>query len=237
MIHLTTSYTPGYPWAEPYRASLKANCNVPWTMLEVPQGPNADTRTGMVQHGAFLRGLPFVPRDNFTVVFTDADMICQRGFTDDEAAMLYRLEADQVAVGPNKCDGQTLEDEATTLQRIGTTPTMDAIFPGWRTLPVWNCGFIAARRSTWERLYDMSRALMPAGEAMFLHYAAVQWVLSYCIGRWLEHVPLPYSICMHGCWPPPAGASVNDAGLVCFDGAPVAFRHAINLTPAKGANL
>lgn len=247
MIHLATAYTPGYPWADAYVASLKVNCNVPYTVIQVPPGRNADTRTGMLQHGGFLDRVPDPhehdedyadwERDS-VIIFTDADMICQRAFTQDELRWMETLYADgQVACGPNKAPGQTLGDEARTLQQIATTHTLDTIFPGWREIPAWNTGWVAARRSTWIRLRDMSRALLPAGEMCFLHYAAVQFVMCYCIGKWLERVDLPYSMHLHGCWPVPDGTTVDAAGLVCYQGEPVAFRHAVNLSPAKGATI
>lgn len=262
MIHLATSWNEGYPWAEPFVASLRQHCNVPFTTFlvddgraEVPLRPNQsqggaatppyqiprapETRTNIVQHGAFLAHLAVGPNfasepDDDVILFLDADMICQRKFTFEELDWFERLPANAVAVGINGYRGETLFEEGRHLSPTAPPESIDDLFPGWRDILAWNTGFVAARRSAYQRLYDMTRAILPIAEACFEHYAAVQWAMCYAIGKWLQHVELPQTIHLHGCWTLPKEFSWSENGEALFDGKLVAFRHAINLNPEKG---
>jgi hypothetical protein len=256
MIRLAASYTPGYPWVGAFYNSVCEYGAFPFGLLQVVEDtPRADsatlalpslqvpkaeeTRTTMLQHGAFLPYLPSlvgtVGADrNEVILFSDADMIMQRPFAPAELALFEGLGLWDVAIGLNGPRGETLFDEAKLLGPKVHPETLDDLFPGWAELLAWNTGFVAARRSAWQRLYDMCRALLPIAEACFEHYAAVQWVMCYAVQKWLKHVELPQTIHCHGCWGMPVGASFDDEGRVLFGGELVAFRHAINLNPPKG---
>lgn len=236
MIQLATAATAAYPWLPAFVASLKRHCNVPFRVFEPGKDvPYPRVRGEMLQHGAFIKHLPPLTADD-VLLFVDADMIMQRPFTPEEIEWFHRLQPDEICVGLNGPRGETLLDEAALLEPQVEGWVLDSLFPGWQPLPAWNTGFVAARRSAYQRLYDMSRALMPAAESCFAHYAAVQWVMCYCIGRFLKHVELPQTIHLHGCWGKPEGHSWSETGEAKFNGELAAFRHAMNLTPPKGLN-
>ena len=246
MIQLLSAATPGYPWTEPFRASLDRHFDIPWRILETGKDiPLPGTRGQMLQHGAFLEHLPEykiefhhdrLPQWDMVdpvILFVDADMICQRRLMPAEVMLLNSLTERDICVGLNGPRGETLAQEATQIGQQVDDWVVDQLFPGWRELPAWNTGFVAARRSAYQRLYDQCRALMPAAEWCFSHYAAVQWLMCYCLGRWLHHVELPQTIHLHGCWGAPAGLGWTATGEATLDGELVAFRHAINLEPDK----
>ncbi len=255
MIRLVTGFTAGYPWAERYVESVNTHLNpniekhffthdVPNRSLLNPKlgarvVPLPENRCTSLQHGEFLKHLePLADWD--LIIFTDADMIMQRPFTLDELHELGRLRAGEVKVAYNEGHGWTLADEAELLDQQCEDWVIDSLFPGWRTLPGWNCGVIVARASTYRELYHMARALLPVAESCFAHYAVIQFVMCYCIGKWLKHLLLPQSIHVHGHFGLPKNAEWDDSGNVLVtDEAGVkemaVFRHCLNLTPAKGA--
>lgn len=235
MIHLATSYTPGYPWIERYATSLREHYADNWFGHRVMEPPR-DTRTWCIQNGAFLEHLLEHGVSDYgdpVIAFTDADMICQRPWSAEEEWDLRNLRENQVAMGVNQRLGATLEDEAKDLGQLVDDSLLDRIFPGWRRIPVWNCGFIVARRSTFQRLHDLTTPLMLPAESCFSHYATIQWVICYAVGRWLNHVLLPETICVHGLCGRPPNTTADEEGNVYVNGTMAAFRHAINLSPHK----
>jgi hypothetical protein len=232
-IQLITAATADYAWLPAFAASLRQHCNVPYRVWEVGRDvPLPGTPNQMLQHGKFLEYTTMIPGDP-VLLFVDADMIMQRPLAADELALFAGLGADEICVGMNGARGQTLRHEAESLSPKVEEFLVDALFPGWAELKSWNTGFVAARRSAYLRLYDMTRALLPLGENCFAHYAVVQFVMSYALGRWLKHVELPPIIHLHGCWGEPAGFSWGDNGEALWCDRLVAFRHAINLNPPK----
>jgi hypothetical protein len=218
--------------------------------LHVPVPGN---RCKSLQHGAFLDALNAgSPRD--MVIFTDADMVMQRPFTYDELYDFHFTGKDEVWLGVNGKEGDTLLEEARLLEASSVNRKDHAIFdswifeqmfPGWRELPVWNCGVLVCRVETYRRLHDMARALLPVVESVFEHYAAIQWCLCYCIGRWLKHRLLPRTIHVHGHFGLPQDCFFDGEGRVRIGGGArgagreeegelAVFRHCLNLTPEKG---
>lgn len=256
MIRLVTGFTAGYPWGEPYLESLDRHLNanikrhlfthdVPNRSLLNPKRvskvlPLPENRCGSLQHGEFLKHLyPEAMANYDLIIFTDADMLMQRAFTQDEIHELGFLQQGQVKLGYNGGHGWKLADEAQLLDQQCEDWVIDAMFPGWRELPGWNCGVIVARAATYRDLYHMARALLPVAESCFAHYAVIQFVICYCVGKWMRHLLLPQSIHVHGHFGLPKNAEWDDAGNVLVtDETGVkemsVFRHALNLTPSKG---
>lgn len=252
MIHLATGVTADYPWAEAFVDSVVARANVEVSlkffsidhdapgMVRVPMPGN---RCRCLQHGDFLDALNALSHRD-TVIFTDADMIMQRPFTDTELYEFNMLGKDEVLLAINGAKGQTLFEEAGLLEPKCEMWVVDALFPGWQELPVWNCGVIVARVETYRRLHDMVRALLPVAESCFGHYAVIQWVICYCVGRWLQHRLLPQTVHVHGHFGLPPNASFDADGDVwvretshapaCVEPVRAVFRHAIHLQPVKG---
>jgi hypothetical protein len=190
-----------------------------------------EVKNGCPQHGAFLEHGDFSPLD--VVIFGDGDMVMQRPFSVCERAELHQLPLGVVLAGENQPGWHSLLEEANLLQAKAEGWVVDELFPGWRELPIWNTGLLAARAATWQRLYDTVRGLLPVGFALFDHYATQQWVISYAMGKWFQRLDLPRTICCHGLAGPVAGMTEDAEGNVYWEGTKAVFRHAINLTPPK----
>ena len=271
MIHLVSGATEGYPWTEAYWQSVHRHMPPIKNLLNFDgdtmmlDGHIARTRMFRItdllmfendierpknrckslQAGEFLKRLrPLEDRD--IIIFTDADMVMQRPFERREIEeFVFCTEPDTVWLAVNGEPGDTLRHEAELLEPDVEDWIVDKLFPGWREIPVWNCGVIVARAATYARLRDMALALMPAAETCFRHYAVIQWVICYCVGRWLKHALLPRTIHAHGHFGLPKDCGWDETGDVIVrsaecgvrseEGVKAVFRHALNLTPPKGA--
>jgi hypothetical protein len=226
--------TPGY---QSRLALAKPPYPSRWFTARLPEN-----RTKCLQHGEFLQYLiPLTARD--VVIFTDADMLMQRAFSQDELELFCSLGADEVLLGPNGDTADTLHDEAQLLlahddanveQRARATDLLRTALPEWWDMPARNTGVVICQLQTYRRLYDLTRAVLPVCEAAFAHYAALQFAICYAVGRWLRGHVLSRSIHTHGHFGVPAGATWDAEGNVCREGQRCVFRHCLNLTPEKG---
>jgi len=202
------------------------------------------TRGEMAQHGHFLGALDKCEskmarkrqrseRDSDVIVFTDADMFMQRWFTDFELDWLEEVKEGEVLLGQNLYDGQTLEEESELIEPTATFYLADNLFPGWADMEARNCGVIVARRRTYERLYDLTRPLLPACYSCFAGYAAIQWLICYCVQKWLTLRELPRTIHVHGHVDPGPDVTFDEEGRAFVKGTMAVFRHAMNLDPHK----
>ena len=116
-------------------------------------------------------------------------------------------------------------------------------------MPIRNCGVIIATKATYRKLYYSVAALLPVVEAVFPHWAAIQFCICYCVSRFLKLATMPRMIHTHGHFGMPTGAFwgeyQGEAGTVfqtmAYDkptdtrvSRPAVFRHAMNLLPDKG---
>lgn len=259
-LHFASAATPEFPWAKAYWASVQKhtegdvgmfryffwNSDVAIPLPPVPSeehlAPVPANRCRTMQRGEFLQRLT-IGSHRDVVMFTDADMLMQRPFAYDEMNLVLGVGENEVLVGVNGHEDDTLWHEAHLLfahegcdQECmdANVKALDQALPGWRELPVRNIGVIVARIETYQRLYDLSRALLPLVEGIFAHYACIQFCVCYCIGRFLRQRLLPQSIHTHGHFGLPAGAAWDADGDVCWDGVKAVFRHALNLNPPKG---
>src|SRR5205085_125387 len=111
--------------------------------------------------------------------------------------------------------------------------TISELFPGWQEMEVRNCGVMVARRHTYQRLYDLTRALLPACYLCFGGAAAIQWLICYCVQRWLVLGNLPRTMHVHGHVDPGPEVVFDSEGNAHVNGVRVVFRHALNLDPVK----
>ncbi len=231
----------------PYFFETTPGCNGPIRALPpyptqrfaVPLPAN---RTKCMQHGEFLKYV-VTTTPNDLAIFTDADMLMQRSFTDGELDLFASLGRDEILIGQNDQPTDTLVQEAallkhyephSALQLEHVYDTLNRALPGWQECLIGNTGVVVARIDTWRRLHDLARALLPLCESLFSHYAALQFCICYCAGRWLRMHRLPLTIHTHGHFGVPQGAEWDAAGNICWEGVPAVFRHCLNLTPAKG---
>lgn len=235
---LATSVTDGYPWYPTFAASVKRYWPNPLVTVTVPED-FTENRCRSMQHGAFVDHMGLVA-DNApdpVIAFLDADMVMQREFGLWEIGVLEDTEPGEIWIGPNHQAGDKLTKEIPWLKPQCDDWVIDTLFPGWREVAVWNTGFAVARRSTWRRLRDMTRAILPAVESCFDHYACLQWAICYCVGKWLAQRELSRTIHLHGLWGFPEGAHCDAEGNAYWHDQLAVFRHAINLDPPKRSLL
>lgn len=178
-----------------------------------------------VQHGDWLHSPKLQAELNPTdvVVFTDGDMLLQRGLNDSELMLLRTLQDNEVYIGRNKDLNDTLADEAERIQ-----PT-----PGYRISgvpdtknPVYNGGVIAMQVQTWLRFYSLYKGHWPVFQDYFHHYAKGQWLISWILGRFGFNVMMqPLSFHCHNHYPTPPESSQDAQGVVSANGQVVLFKH------------
>ncbi len=178
-----------------------------------------------VQHGAFLEAIP--GGDDDVIVFTDGDMVLQRGVSLSELEFLRTLGDGVVGVSYNAGPSDTLLVEAIRLgPRTAPEPIVKRLVGGDPQLPVYNTGVIAARRGTYRRLYEAYLARWAEVDGLFYHYARQQWLLSLLLGtEGFTPLVLPYTFHLHGCYPLPSGSAFDALGRVTYEGEVVLLRH------------
>jgi len=209
----------------PDERARQAFSGLQWHHLPAGQPADCD---GCVQYGAWLDALPHDPGD--VLVMADADAVFQRGLDPGELAMLESLGPDEVAVGPNAGEQDTLQREAARLRRGSHEPmdqTLDGLYPGFSALPCYNVGFLAARASWWPRLRAAFVQAWPEFNRLFTHRARCQWLTCWLIHAMGSTVKvLPYSIHAHGHFGLPPGCNRNEpGGNILFGDRPVFFAH------------
>lgn len=229
---LCTAFTPDYTLGDAYEASLREHCNLEYRVFSVGSKapgrhyvPDNSNPHKMLQHGEFLQYLDDI-WDDEVVIFTDADLLMQRQFTDEEIAFLEGFKPGQIGCGINQFYGATLDIEFDMLKPIQTKDELELSMPGFRTQRIWNTGFIVAQKSTYQRLYEEFLKLRPAIDACFLWHPRFQFALSYLIGTQFEHVDIPLSMHAHGHCGWPAGVRGQDGVLMFYDEA-ICMRHKI----------
>lgn len=198
-----------------FDAHAEYMADLPWVKaIRVPKVDGSPEYSDSLQHGGFL---PYV--DGNPIVHTDGDIIMQREPTDAEINWLENIAG--VGCGYNSGPGETLAIEATRL-----FPKCD-IRGAWGDLvdaPCYNIGVFVARRATYQNIYNRYMELWPKACDSFGGPQRQQWLVCYVIAELAIPVAvMPYSIHTHGCYPLPAGVSLN--GTLNYEGSPVLFRH------------
>jgi hypothetical protein len=184
----------------------------------------------MLQNGAFTLFAPSAWSEDDVVAFTDADAVLQRPLDDDEKTVFHTATRDGgVLAGRNRPEGfQPLSHEATCLFPKVKSDEIERRFPGHRDMPCVNTGFVVARLSTWRKLYAEFAVHWNAADATFGHYAVVQWLLCYCIGRYRHNLTdLPLSTHAHGHLGAQPGVTIDSDGIARHEGKTIFFRHAL----------
>ena len=187
-----------------------------------------------IQHGAFLGAVK--SNDSLgdvdpIIIFTDVDIVMQRGLSKEEEAILKKLEKGDVYVGINESENETLEDEAVKLgadQSFIKNPKVE--IKGKR---IFNTGVMVARKSTFKKLYDIYANEHQVWGSHFKHYAKQQWIISYVIQSYefFKVIEMPSSFHSH-CHRPPTllpnqDTFIDDDGILKMrsTNTPVLFNH------------
>lgn len=170
-----------------------------------------------IQQGCHLEVLS--ADDNDVVIFTDGDIVLQRGLTIDEVSWMRAIPSMTFGLGWNAGPHDTLADEA---NRLCLTQEGRALFADVLGERIYNCGVIVCRVGAYKALYEEYLKLWPFYSPHTRHYAATQFLLCAIIARNGWRVwDLPYTVHTHGCFGVPEG--VSDQGWV--EDLPVLFLH------------
>jgi hypothetical protein len=238
-MKLITACNEGYyRRMSPYLDSLKRHLDIPAVLVTVGfepefcaidhvhltrlQNAGAPYETESPQHGAFLQVID--GPDDETLIFTDGDIVLQRPLSAIEHAQLDYLEG-AVTCGWNSGPTETLQVEAARLYPRVTPMELLGRMGETVNAPCYNIGVIAAKRATWQRIYEAYMPLWPVVTQAFGHPARQQWLVNYVIARLGIPVRLmPYSLHANGHYGIPPGVTLAD-GLAYYQGDMVAFRH------------
>ena len=182
-----------------------------------------------VQYGGFVHAIP--GREDDVIVFTDGgDVVMQRGFDADEWETLTTLPEGTVWVGLNAGPEDTLRQEA---KRLVPRRRIPGKYPG--SMRVYNTGVIAARKSTFRELELRYMENWREVDLLFLHYAKIQWLISWVIGTHLRAEVMPRTFHGHGHFGLD-GYSLGEGGNVYFGRREVLFRHRIDPERLRNAD-
>ena len=143
------------------------------------KAPNPNT---CLQHGGFLPAVKHLS-DDAIMIFTDADISVQRGFTGDELRMLSSLTEQDIAVGYNAAPSQTLIQEVENLEPRLTAEEIREKYPNAEWYSVFNTGVLVAKKKTYQQLYEHYIQNWVEINKALGHYAKQQWLLSYLIQK------------------------------------------------------
>lgn len=145
----------------------------------------------------------------------------QRGFSPEEEETLSNLQTGEVWVGWNRDENDTLLEEA---KRLGFRKRVPTRYNDL-SLPVYNTGVIAGTRHTFKLLSELYMANWQVINATFIHYAKMQWLISWAIGthKELRAKVMPKTFHSHGHYEP-TGCDIID-GKAYYQRELVLFRH------------
>ena len=231
---LATSYDSNYKWGAAWKASLEKHCNIPFEIIDMDE-TSTKMPNNIIQHGEFLDYLkPGEPDD--VIIFSDADCVLQRGFSEKELKWFGELQFGHMAAGFAASSIFSLALEgALGLGRFKNEPgdKFPIIFKDYEKFPTFCTGVVVASRETWQVHRKWFESYWPVVDAIWIHYARIQWLMSYVMGRFLLSRLLPESVTQHGFRQKPMAMSEDDLGNILMDGEKIAIRHAINLIPPK----
>ena len=188
------------------------------------KAPNPNT---CMQHGGFLSALKHVA-DDAIIIFTDADIIIQRGFTTDELEHLISFQSTDIGVGHNAAPTQTLTEEMKNLSPRLKPKQIKREFPDIDNCEVYNTGVIAIQKKTYEQLYELYVKDWNKVESAFGHYAKQQWLLSYLIQNHFNVRILTDEIHTHDHHPIELRVTREFGHKFCIENTPVLFAHHIS---------
>lgn len=179
-----------------------------------------------IQHGEFInhRYIQSLSEDTI-VLFTDGDIIMQRPFSDNELDML-NLDNNQFLVGYNESENDTLLAESFRLNKISNIYDNLLKIDNWHNIPCYNTGVIAAKLSSWKKLFSIYTDKWNFIDNTFDHYAKQQWLICLILYEYFNVKIMPYSFHTHGHYKLPEGTHLNSNQDLCDkNGTIVLLRH------------
>lgn len=168
-----------------------------------------------LQHGEFvlhpnIHNLP----DETIVLFTDGDIIMQRPLEKDEKDLLD-LPDDTFLAGFNSSPSDNLALEVTKLGKLNSI--YDEYFKKeeWGKIPCYNTGVLAAKLSSWKKMFKIFSENWNKVDSMFWHYAKQQWLICYILHYYFKVKIMPYSFHTHGHYKLPDRTHTNKLNQLC----------------------
>ena len=144
----------------------------------------APNENNCLQHGSWLHAEGLNLEDEDVVVFTDGDIVLQRGLMEWERSWFSTLNHGEIAIGRNRLNQDDLYEEATFLQpKISVDSIQQDLKENLKEIPCRNTGVIACRVSTWKILYEEYVKDWPQISSYFGHYAKQQWLICLVINK------------------------------------------------------
>lgn len=212
----TTFITVAFDWGSPFQ-------KIDAVRMEREQNKGAPDYSEAIQHGSFLKVVKANAAD--VLVCTDGDFVMQRALDKSEKELL-NVKANEVVTSWNGGPHETLMVEA---QRLGPLVGFEQIDYDWGGIvngsPIYNVGFLAAQKRTWQKIYDKYMLNWERVGTYFTHPARQQWLISWAIADLgLDVKVAPWSLHAHGHFGMKPGMERRD-GQIYADGKLAAFRH------------
>ena len=187
------------------------------------QNEGAPVETEAIQHGSFLQVIDAKAAD--VLLCTDGDFVMQRPM-DVEEKKLLKLKSGEVVTSWNGGPHETLMIEAA---RLFPKCTPQKVSDDWgaivNTEPIYNVGFLAAQKRTWQKIYDLYMENWERVGQYFGHMARQQWLISWAIADLGLKVKIaPWSFYAHGHFGMKPGMVRAPDGIY-HDGKLACFRH------------
>jgi len=209
--------TVGFDWGSPFS-------KIAAVRMEPEQNIGAPPQSEAIQHGSFLNVID--GKSTEVLVCTDGDFIMQRALDDDEKELL-NLKYGEVVTSWNGGPTETLTTEA---GRLGLKVPYEKLVEDWgeivKTEPIYNVGFIAATRKTWQEINELYLENWDRIGEYFSHPARQQWLISWVLAeKGLKVKVAPWSLHAHGHFGPKPGMTRLGNGMIAVNGKVAAFRH------------
>jgi hypothetical protein len=245
MIHLVTAITKNYEEkAKPYFDSIEHNSNMNnivitldydselrhrYKTIRFVRGDSTKVKSpninGCIQHGGWLEFLQLPDDDK--VIFTDADILMQRGLTAEERGYIDSLQDGSVICSYNAGEHDTMSREWSRLESKDDISVINEYFCGEMDfLPCYNTGVLTASVKDWKGIYKAYNYHWHMIDNVLGHYAKQQFLLSCIINLLFQPVIADYDFHTHGHFPVPYGVTLDDSTAYYKDSI-IMFRHKI----------
>jgi len=131
---------------------------------------------GTMPWGGWIDATPWIDNDDMCV-FSDADVVIQRNWTNGELERFSTYDANTIGMGSNKGSSDTLGDEAHRIRFVDHKGD----YGDWAHLPCFNGGFLIARASVFKRFrkeYDRESIRF---HAINNNPSRCQWLMNWII--------------------------------------------------------
>ena len=152
-----------------------------------------------LQHGGFLEGSSIDFDDDDVIIFTDADIILQRWFTDIELHEVLSIDSNTVLANYNMSQGNTA---AVSIHQLGSNEHQieqlkSLIDYPLHMIPDYNTGVVVAKLSAWKKILDEYNRFGKKALELIPGYWGQQFILNASIARVCNHKQLSYEIHTH----------------------------------------